>query len=123
MRRAVGQSELESSPSWTLGYVLAFRVRGCELYVVPAMTSEHARFCRNTVRRHSDRLVEVGALSKIADIQGQSGRSGIYLLHVEKLKLRSELRLYREAERLQDTGFTKITSWRMLMLKQHEECW
>jgi hypothetical protein len=76
---------------------------------------------RSTVRHHIDRLVEVGALSKIADIKGQSGRSGIYLLHVEKLKMRSELRLWREFEKLQqDHGFTNITSWRMMMLNEHE---
>jgi hypothetical protein len=75
----------------------------------------------STVRRRIDRLVEVGVLSRIADIKGQSGRSGIYLLHVEKLQMRSELRLYGEAEKLrQDNGFTKVTSWRMMMLKEHE---
>lgn len=121
MRNMVGRSELDSPCSWTLGYMLDFRVRGCELYVVPAMVSEQARSCQRTVRRRIDRLVEVGALSKIADIKGQSGRSGIYLLHVETLNMRSELRLYRESEKLQeDNGFTKITSWRMMMLKEHE---
>ncbi len=121
MRKMVGQSVLDCPASSTLGDMLAFRVRGCELYVVPAMVSEQGRVCPSTVRRRLDRLVEVGALSKISDIKGQSGRSGIYLLHVEKLKMRSELRLYRESEKLQeDKGFTKVTSWRMLMLKEHE---
>jgi hypothetical protein len=101
--------------------MLDFRVRGCELYVVPAMLSEEEGVCVSTVRRHIDRLVEVAVVSKIADIEGQSGRSGIYLLHVEKLKMRSELRLSCESEKLQqDQGFTKITSWRMMMLKEHE---
>jgi hypothetical protein len=84
------------------------------------MISEEAGVCRSTVRRRIDRLIEVGAVSKIADIKGQSGRSGIYFLRVEKLKMRSELRLYRESEKLQQNGFTKVTSWRMMMLKEHE---
>jgi hypothetical protein len=116
----VQESELDYPSLSTLRYTLDFRVRGCELYVVPAMISEQARVCMRTARRRIDRLVEVGALSKVADIKGQSGRSGIYLLHVEKLKMRSELRLHREAERLQDDGVTKITSWRLSMLKEHE---
>jgi len=47
------------------------------------------------------------------DVDGRSGRCGIYLLHIEKLKMRSELRLYREHEGLAETeGFTQITAWR-----------
>ena len=34
--------------------------------------------------------------------------------------MRSELRLSREAERLQCDGITKITSWRLMMLREHE---
>jgi hypothetical protein len=118
MQRKIGGSGI-GRPSWTLESMLNFRIRGCELRVVPAMIE--AGCSRSTVRHHIDRLVEVGALSKIADIKGQSGRSGIYLLHVEKLKMRSELRLWRESEKLQeDHGFTKITSWRMMMLNEHE---
>jgi len=121
MRNMVWESDLDSPSFRVLRDMLYFRVRGCELYVVPAMVSEQAGVCCNTVRRRIDRLVEVGALSKVDDIKGQSGRSGIYLLHVEKLKMRSELRLYRESEKLQqDNGFTKATSWRMMMLKEHE---
>lgn len=118
MEGMIWASELDGSSSWTLRDMLKFRVRGCELYVVPAMVSEQV--CLSTVRRRIDRLVEFGALSKIAGIEGQSGRSGIYLLHVEKLKMRSTLRLSREAERLQNDGVTKITSWRVMMLKEHE---
>jgi hypothetical protein len=119
MQNKIGESEIGGSSSWTLEYLLHFRVRGCELYVMPTMIDVH--HSPQTVRHHIDRLVEVGALSKIADIKGHSGRSGIYLLHVEKLKMRSELRLWRESEKLQqDHGFTKITSWRLLMLKEHE---
>jgi len=100
--------------------MLDFRVSGCELYLVPAMVAERC-FCLATVRRYIDKLVEFGALSKIADIKGESGRSGIYLLHVEKLKMRSELRLYREHERLSTTeGITLITAWRLMLLKEHE---
>lgn len=118
MQNKIGESEI-GRPSWTLESLLKFRIRGCELQVVPAMIE--AGCSRSTVRHHIDRLVEVGALSKLADIKGQSGRSGIYLLHLEKLKMRSELRLYRESEKLQeDHGFTKITSWRMMMLTEHE---
>ncbi len=121
MRRLVGQSDLDSYVSGTLGDMLTFRVRGCELYVVPTTISEQGGVCVTTVRRRIDRLVEVGAVSKISGVQGQSGRSGIYLLHVERLKMRSELRLYLESERLhEDNGFTKATSWRMMMLKEHE---
>src|ERR1700685_2970075 len=94
MRNMVGESDLPRDSSWTLGYMLDFRVRGCELYVVPSMVSELGGSCHSTIRRHIDRLVEAGALSKIDDIKGQSGRSGVYLLHVEKLKMRSEFRLY-----------------------------
>jgi hypothetical protein len=121
MRKRVWESDLASPSFRTLREMLNFRVRGCELYVVPTIISEQEGVCVSTVRRRIDRLVEVGAVSKIDDIEGQSGRSGIYLLHVEKLKMRSELRLYRESEKLQkDHGFTKITSWRMMMLKEHE---
>jgi hypothetical protein len=122
MQDKIGESEIAFNSASILESMLHFRVRGCELYVVPAMID--ARYSRHTVRRHIDRLVGVGALSKIADIEGQSGRSGrsgVYLLHVEKLKMRSGLRLHRESEKLQqDHGFTKITSWRMMMLKEHE---
>jgi hypothetical protein len=119
MRTRVWESELDRSSSWTLEYMLNFRVRGCELRVVSAMIEP--RYSRSTVRHHIDTLVEVGALSKIAPIEGHAGRSGVYLLHVEKLKMRSGLRLYRESEKLQqDHGFTKITSWRMMMLNEHE---
>ena len=120
MRNVVWASEVGGPYSWTLRNMLKFRVRGCELYVVPATVEANTNVCRATIRRHIDRLVEVGALSKVDDIKGQSGRSGIYLLHVEKLKMRSELRLWGESEKLQQDGFTKITSWRMMMLKEHE---
>lgn len=118
MQNKIGESEI-GRLSWTLESMLKFRIRGCELQVVPALLG--AGCSRSTVRHHIDRLVEVGALSKIADVKGQSGRSGIYLLHFEKLKMRSELKLFRESEKLQeDHGFTKITSWRMMMLTEHE---
>jgi hypothetical protein len=121
MQTMVGHSDLPGHSSWVLRYILDFRVSGCELYLVPAMIGERGGFCEATVRRHIDKLVEFGALSKTADIKGQSGRSGIYLLRVEKLKTRSELRLYREHERLAETGgFTNITAWRIMLLKEHE---
>ncbi len=119
MQGMIGESEIAFNTTSILESMLHFRVRGCELYVVPTMID--ARYSPQTVRHHIDRLIEVGALSKIAPIEGRVGRSGIYLLHVEKLKMRSELRLWRESEKLQqDHGFTKITSWRMMMLKEHE---
>jgi len=119
MQGKIGESEIAFNSASILESMLHFRVRGCELYVVPTMID--ARYSPQTVRHHIDRLVEVGALSKIAPIEGRVGCSGIYLLHVEKLKMRSELRLSRESEKLQqDHGFTKITSWRMMMLKEHE---
>ncbi len=120
MREKVWESDLDAPSFRALRRMLDFRVRGCELYVVPTRLSEQEGVCASTARRSIDRLVEVALISKIADIEGQSGRSGIYLLHVEKLKVRSELRLSREAERSQDGGVTKITSWRLLMLKEHE---
>lgn len=121
MQTMVGQSDLPGNSSWVLRYMLDFRVRGCELYVVPGIVSEQAGISQPTVRRYIDKMVEFGALSKIADIDGRSGRCGIYLLHVEKLKMRSELRLYREHERFYETeGFTKITAWRIMLLKEHE---
>lgn len=120
MRTKVWESNLDAPSFRTLREMLDFRVRGCELYVVPAMLSEQEGVCVSTVRRRIDRLVEIAVVSKVADIEGQSGRSGIYLLRVEKLKVRSELRLSREAERLQNDGVTKITSWRLTMLKEHE---
>lgn len=120
MQHKIGASEV-GRPAWTLEYMLNFRVRGCELHVVPAMVSEQEGVCLGTVRRRIDRLVEDGVLSKIAPVEGHAGRSGVYLLHVEKLKMRSGLRLYRESERLQEVhGYTKITSWRMMMLREHE---
>jgi hypothetical protein len=117
----VGQSALPGNSSLVLRYMLDFRVGGCELYVVPAMISDEGWISQPTVRRHIDKLVEFGALSKIADIKRQPGRSGVYLLHIEKLKMRSELRLFREHGRLAETeGFTNITAWRMMLLKEHE---
>jgi len=117
----VSESRIESRSAWTLAAMLRFRVRGCELHVNPAMVSEQRGGCVATVRRRIDRLVEFGALSKIADIEGRSGRSGIYLLHVEKLKMRSSLKRYREVLRLnEDEGMTKATAWRMMLLKEHE---
>ena len=121
MWRKVWESDLDAPSNRMLGEMLDFRVRGCDLYVVPAMLSQ--RVCVSTVRRNIDRLVEAAVISKIADIEGQSvqsRRSGIYLLHVEKLKVRSGLRLSREAERLENDGVTKITSWRLMMLREHE---
>lgn len=121
MQDMIRKSDLAFNSASVLETMLHSRVRGCELYVVPAMVEANTNVCRATIRRHIDRLVEVGALSKVDDIPGQSGRSGIYLLHFEKLTMRSELRLDRESEKLQqDHGFTKITSWRMMMLKEHE---
>jgi hypothetical protein len=120
MREKVWESDLDAPCFRTLRRMLDFRVRGCELYIVPAILSEHEGVCVSTARRGIDRLVEVAVVSKIADIEGQSGRSGIYLLHVEKLKIRSGLRLSRAAEGLQTDGVTKITSWRLMMLKEHE---
>ena len=117
--RRSGMLDLDAPSFRALRRMLDFRVRGCELYVVPTRLSEQEGVCASTARRSIDRLVEVALISKIADIEGQSGRSGIYLLHVEKLKVRSELRLSR-VERSQDGGVTKITSWRLLMLKEHE---
>jgi hypothetical protein len=120
MRSVISESEIACNSAWILEYMLDFRVRGCELYVVPA---DSVHFSRATIRRHIDDLVSFGALSKIAPIKGHAGRSGVYLLHVEKLKMRSELRLHRESEKLQqDNGFTKVTSWRVMMLKEHEAC-
>jgi hypothetical protein len=120
MRTKVWESDLDAPSFRALREMLDFRVRGCEVYVVPAMLSQQEGVCASTARRSIDRLVEVALISKIADIEGQSGRSGIYVLHIEKLKMRSELRLSREAERLQGEGVTKITSWRLMMLKEHE---
>ncbi len=120
MRTKVWESGLDAPSFRTLRAMLDFRVRGCELYVVPAILSEQEGVCVSTIRRRIDRLVEVAVVSKVAGIEGQSGRSGIYLLHVGKLKVRSELRLSREADRLQVDGITKITSWRLMMLKEHE---
>jgi hypothetical protein len=121
MRKMVGESALDRYSCWTLGYMLDFRVHGCELQVAPAMLSEQEGVCESTVRRRIVRLLEVGALSKITDAENPSRRSGTYLLHIEKLKMRSELRLFTESEKLQqENGFTKITSWRMMMLKEHE---
>jgi hypothetical protein len=121
MQTMVGESDFPGNSPSVLRYMLDFRVSGCELYVVPAMISEEGCISQRTVRRYIDKLVEFGVLSKIADIDGRSGRSGIYLLHIENLRMRSELRLYREHERLAETeGFTKITAWRMMLLKEHE---
>ena len=79
MRTMIEESEIGGPSSSTLEYMLYFRVRRCELHVVPAMLSERERVCLSAVRRRIDRLVEVGALSKIADIEGQAGCPGIYL--------------------------------------------
>jgi hypothetical protein len=119
MQSMVGESDLPGN-SWLLRYMLDFRVSGCELYLVPAMIGEKV-FCQATVRRYIDKLVEFGALSKIADIDGRPGRCGVYLLHIDKLKMRSELRLYREHQRLaENEGFTQITAWRIILLEEHE---
>jgi hypothetical protein len=121
MRTVIHESDIESNSSWTLGYMLDFRVHGCELYVVPGTLSERAGICQATVRRRIDKLIEFGALSKIAGIEGKSGRAGIYLLHAEKLKMSSHIRLYREHERLVQEGkFTQVTAWRLMLLKEHE---
>jgi hypothetical protein len=121
MQTMVGESDFPGNSPSVLRYMLDFRVSGCELYVVPAMISEEGCISQPTVRRYIDKLVEFGTLSKIADINGRSGRCGIYLLHIEKLKMRSEVRLYREHERFWETeGLTKITAWRMMLLKEHE---
>lgn len=66
----VSESRIDGPSAWTLADMLRFRVRGCELYVVPAMVSEQRGGCVATIRRRIDRLVEFGALSKIADIEG-----------------------------------------------------
>lgn len=117
----VSESRVDSRAAWTLADMLRFRVRGCELHVNPVMLSEQRGGCVSTVRRRVDKLIEVGALSKIADIEGHSGRSGIYLLRVEKLKMRLELKRHREMLRLnEEEGMTKTTAWRMMMLKEHE---
>lgn len=116
----VSESRIDGPSAWTLADMLRFRVRGCELYVVPAIVSEQRGGCVATVRRRIGRLVEFGALSKITDIEGHSGRSGIYVLHVEKLKMRSSLKRCREVLRLNEEGMTKATAWRMMMLKEHE---
>lgn len=121
MQEKVWNSNAVDRSRLLLANMLDFRVRGCELYLVPAMLAATAGMNRRTVQRHIDSLIEVGVVSKIREIEGQSGRSGIYLLHVEKLRMRPYLKMWRESQRLQhENGSTKITSWRMLMLKEHE---
>lgn len=120
MRRKVGQSILPRNSGWLLGRMLEYRVQGCELYIVPAMI---ANYSPSTVRRHIDRLVSNGVLSKIDVIPGEAGRSGIYLLHTAKLIPRPELKLYVEFRRLNESeGMSQATAWRLMMLKDHETC-
>jgi hypothetical protein len=123
MQDMFGDSELTYNSKAVLECLLHFRVHGCELCVVPAMIEAKSHFCRATVRRHIDDLVSFGALSKIAPVEGRSGRSGIYLLHLEKLTVRPDLKLYKEFSRLsEDEGMSKASAWRMMMLKDHEMC-
>jgi hypothetical protein len=120
MRQKVGQSVLPRNSGWLLERMLEYRVQGCELYVVPAMI---ANYSPSTVRRHIDILVSDGVLSKVDLIPGQAGRSGIYLLHTEKLIPRPELKLYKEFRRLNESeGMSQAMAWRLMMLKEHETC-
>jgi hypothetical protein len=96
MRDLIRDSDLPRS-RWTLSHILAFRTSGCEFHFTPLMVSIEVGMCRNTVRRHIDELVSLGALSKVGVASNESGRSGTYLLHVEKLHIREELLRYRES--------------------------
>jgi hypothetical protein len=121
VERKIHSSELVSTTGHLLGRMLEFRVRGCELYVVPTMIESQGQYSLGTIRRHLDALVNFGALTKAAPIEGYSGRSGIYILHFEKLTRRPILKMYDEFERLNETeGLTKATAWRVLMLREHE---
>ena len=116
----VGQSVLPRNSAWLLERMLRCRVQGCELYIVPAMI---ANYSPSTVRRHIDILVSTGVLSKIDLIPGQAGRSGIYLLHTEKLIPRPELKMYKEFRPLNEgEGMSQAMAWRLMMLKEHETC-
>ena len=71
--------------------MLLFRVRGCELHVVPAVLSEQQGVCVSTVRRSIDRLIEVASLiSKIADDRRSIGP--IWNLHSARRQVEDAIR-------------------------------
>jgi hypothetical protein len=120
VERKIHASDLVFTTGRLLGRMLEFRVRGCELYVVPTMIESQGQYSLGTIRRHLDALVNLGVLTKAAPIAGYSGRSGIYVLRFEKLTRRLILKMYDEFERLNEReGLTNATAWRVLMLREH----
>lgn len=117
----IHDSELVYTAGHLLGRMLEFRVRGCELYVVPTMIASQGQYSIGTIRRHLDALVNFGALTKAAPIEGYSGRAGIYVLHLEKLTRHPIRKMHDEFKRLNETeGLTQATAWRVMMLGEHE---
>jgi hypothetical protein len=96
MRALIIESDLPRG-CFTLADILEFRTSGCEFQFTPLMVAIQVGYCRNTARRHIDILVRHGVLTKVATAANESGRSGTYLLHTEKLVVRPELQRYREA--------------------------
>jgi hypothetical protein len=99
MRNLVIESDLPRA-CFTLANILEFRTFGCQFHFTPLMVAIQAGYSLNTARRHIDILVSHGVLTKVATARNESGRSGTYLLHTEKLVVRPELQRYSESGRV-----------------------
>ncbi len=98
MRDWIWDSDIPGNSRFTLSYMTAFRICGCELHFTLPLVASEVGISVATARRHIDKLISVGVFWKAGTTDYKGLHLGIYRFHFDKLRPRPELLRYRASK-------------------------